>query len=196
MPMPISTWLCCLLSGSRFREAVSGIVSDLVGGQPKQMWIPANAVRAAGVQAATAALNGQGFFVYSFADNQDRNVQFNMQIPRDMDRSLPATLCFGWSSPAVTLNLVADVTYLITAAGEDTEAAPTTHTGNIYASAGVADGLVMSGLPVIPAGAIGADDACIHVSLERDGDNVLDTLADIMELHGVALRYTSNAFGV
>ena len=196
MPMSISALICCLLSGSRFRESVSGIVSELVGGEETQLWISANAIRAAGVQAATPALNGQGFIVYSFADGQDRNVQFNMQVPFDMDVSKPCRLCLGWSSPAVLQNLVVDVAYLITAEGEDTEAAPTVQAGNIYASGAIADGMVIGRLPDIPGGAIEDNDVCLHFTLERDGDNVLDTLGDVMELHGVALRYTATAYGV
>jgi hypothetical protein len=183
--------MCCLLNGGRFSDRVVEIIADYFGGRAAQMWIPANAVRGMGAQPATAAVNGQGFFVYSFADNQDRDVQFNIQVPPEMDRSLPCRLCIAWSSPAISQTLIADVTYLITAPGDDTEAVPTAQTGNAFTSAAIADGLVLSEFPDIAGGTVNDDDLCFHFSLERDGDNALDTLGDVMELHGVALRYTT-----
>ena len=185
------TIMCCFLRGEGFYNRVVEIISGYFGGQAEQVWIPANAVRAAGVRPAVSALNAQGFFVLSFADGQDRNAQFNIQVPPDMDRSLPCQFCMGWSSPATDKTLIADLTYLITAPGEDTEAAPTVQAGNAFTSAAVADGLVISLFPEIPGGTVGDDDVCFHVALERDGNNVLDTLGDVMELHGVALRYTT-----
>jgi len=188
--------MCCLLSGQRFYDRVAEIISDLVGGQVLTEWIPASAIRSSGANAATAGVNGIGMFVYSFADGLDRRVQFNMRVPRDMDLSKPCTFCIGWSSPTVAQNAIMDLAYLISAPGDDTEGLPTTDPGLVFASSAVADGLVISNFTEIPGGTIGPGDVCFHVILERDGNNVNDTLGDVLELHGVSLRYTSKQYGV
>lgn len=154
-------------------------------------WIPADAVQAAGAKPATIGLNGGGFIVASFADNQEQQIQFNMIVPADMDRSQPCYLCAGWSSPTVSQDCDWEMTYLITAEDEDTEAAGTP-SQSYQSSSATADGLVVSTLATIAAGTITPDDVCLHCVLERDGNDANDNLGDVAEVHGVSLRYTKN----
>jgi hypothetical protein len=161
----------------------------------KRLWIPANAVSAIGAIAATKTLNGNGYIVYSFADNVDRNVQADIILPDDLDRSADCVLCMGWSSPATSKVAVIDMTYLITAPDDLTDQAGTADTGNLLDSSSTADGLVLSEVVTIAGGTIAADEICLHLQIERDGNNGADTLGDILELHGIALKYVANRLG-
>ena len=160
----------------------------------KTVWISASAIRAAGVKAATVGLNGGGYLVASFADNQEQQIQYNLPIPEDMDRSADCTLRVGWSSPTTSQDCDWEITWLATAEDDDTEAAGTTDTG-FYESSGTADGLVVSSLETIAGGTLGASDVCLHIVLERDGNDAGDTLGAVAEVHGVCLRYVSNKHG-
>jgi len=158
-------------------------------------WTSANGIRAKGVSPATETLNGAGYSVISFADNKDNWVQYNLQVPPQMDRSADSYLCIGWSSPTISQTAIIDLHYLISAADDDTDQAGVANLGNALTSSATADGLVISLVVTIAGGTITADDVCIHVQMMRDGNNALDTLGDILELHGVALQYTANKLG-
>jgi len=155
-------------------------------------WIPVNAIRATGVKPATIKLNGNGFIVASFADNQEQNVQADLMIPEDADRTEPIVVCVGWSSPATNKVCDWELTHLITKVGESTDVAGIT-TQQYGNSSSVANGLVRT--PVWSYDA-GDDDICIHLILERDGNDPNDTLSDVAELHGIALEYISDKRGI
>lgn len=158
-------------------------------------WVPATAAKAAGAQPAAEDLNAGGWFVYSFPNNLRRQVQASIMIPAEMDRNEESVICFGWSTPANGQDLVVDFHYLITAVGDDTEAAGTSILGSVFTASAVADGLTQNQLVVLPGGTIPPNALCLHMVLERDGANVLDTLGDVMELHGVAVQYVVTGLG-
>lgn len=161
----------------------------------KRRWIPANGIQAAGARPATLALNGGGWIVWQFADNLEREIQYNVDVPPDMDLSQDAQLCVGWSSPTISQDCDWEIEYLITAIDDDTEAAPTATVQSYEESSGTADGLVISPIATIAGGTI-TDEICFHVVLLRDGNDPNDNLGDVAEVHGVALQYVSNKFGL
>lgn len=162
----------------------------------KRMWISANAIKAVGALAATETVNGNGYYILSFADNLVRRVQYTFSIPTDMDLSVDSWLGMGWSSPATSADTYINMYYFITAPGDSTDQAGTSDTGNILTSSGTADGLVVSPVVTISGGTIQSDEVCIHVILERDGTQGTDTLNDVLELQGVSLQYVSNKLGI
>lgn len=160
----------------------------------KRRWIPANGVQAAGAKPATIGLNGGGWIIWSFADNQEQEIQYNIDIPPDMDLSADSILCVGWSSPTISQDCDWELEYLLSAIGDDTEAAPTASVQSYEESSGTADGLVLSQMATIAGGTI-TDELCIHCVLMRDGNDANDTLGDVAEVHGVALVYVANKLG-
>lgn len=160
----------------------------------KYTWISISAARASGAQAATIGLNGNGWIVASFADNLVRQVQANIKIPEDIDFGYSMTLCLGWSSPTVSQFCDWEVIYLLTAAGESTEQAGTT-LQSLEQSSAVADGMIFSSSFTIAANLYNSNDMCIHLVVQRDGNDATDTLGDIAEVHGIALQYTANRLG-
>ena len=84
----------------------------------------------------------------------------------------------------------------MTAQNDSTDQAGTSSTGNQFTSSSTADGLIVSEVITLTGGTLSVDDICLHCVLERDGNNANDTLDDVMELHGIALKYTSNKLGV
>ena len=161
----------------------------------KYEWMSAGAIRAAGASAASETVNTNGYIVISFADNLDRWCQANIKIPTDMDLSAESSICLGWSSPTTSATLVYDAYYNVTALNESTDAAGTSSTGQTATSSATANGLVITPTITIAGGTLGSDDVCIHYKFMRDGDNGSDTLNDVMELQGMALKYTANKLG-
>lgn len=86
-----------------------------------------------------------------------------------------------------------EFSYLYTAEGENTAAAAQdTITANEAAPV-TTDGLVIT--PAAGMDLPGATDICIHGKLRRLSAGGTDTIAGTVELHGVALWYTSNKLG-
>jgi hypothetical protein len=161
-------------------------ILETPAGGTRYEWISVSAVRAAGVKPATVTVNGNGFVVASFADNQEQQIQANLKIPDMIDTSQPISICVGWSSPATGADCDWELTYLVTAMNEATDAAGAT-VQSYETSSAVADGLVVSELGSIT---VSSGDICIHVILERDGNDANDTLGAVAEVHGLALKYT------
>lgn len=159
----------------------------------KYSWMPANAVQAAGVKPATITINGSGFIVASFADGQEQQVQCNIQIPQDCDTTENVYVCIGWSSPTISQDCDWEVTWLVTKLNENTDQAGAP-IQSYEESSGTANGLVFS-LFTIAAANIDSDDLCLHLFIERDGNDANDNLGDVAELHGIALKYTANKLG-
>ena len=154
----------------------------------KYVWLSASATRAAGIKPATLTVNGNDWVVMSFADNQEQEVQANMMLPVDLDASQDIAICVGWSSPTISQDCDWEVTYLVTAVGEDTDQAGTT-LQSYEESSGTADGLVQSEFTIAAAN-VDATDVCIHLVVARDGNDGSDNLGAVAELHGIAMRYT------
>jgi hypothetical protein len=153
-----------------------------------------SAIQSSGTKPATIGVNGNGYIVASFSDNQDKEIQFNIQVPNDCDTSENVNLCLGWSSPVSNTALKAKwtVTYLVTAENESTEQAGAPVTLLVSPSS-TADGIVLTPLGDIT---LTGQSVCIHFKVERTGSDLTDTLGGIAEVHGVALRYTANKLGL
>ena len=156
-------------------------------GETAYAWISVSAVRAAGAKPATIGLNGNGWIVASFADGQEQQIQANLMIPSDCDTSEDINVCLGWSSPTISQDCDWEVTYIITKVDDDTDQAGTTLQSYEESSA-VSDGLTRSTF-VVAAANIDSDDICIHLIVERDGNDGSDNLGAVAELHGIALGY-------
>jgi len=161
----------------------------------KYQWYGANALAAGGANGATLGLNGNNWLVYSFADNADEYVQANIRIPTDMDLTAASYLSIAWSSPTTSATGIVDVTYLVNAENESTDQAGTSDTGNTITSSATGDGLVVSDIVTFAASSFGSTDVLIQLQIMRDGDNAADTLNDVLELHGLGLKYTANKLG-
>jgi len=156
----------------------------------KYAWMSVSAVRAAGLKAATITTNDHGWVVASFADGQEEQIQANIKIPDDMNTDKDSYICLGWSSPAESLNCDWEVIYLVSAVGEVTEQAGATMQ-DFVTSHGTADSLVITYTPFkILAANVAATDMCIHIVVQRDGNDPLDTLGAVAELHGIAHQYS------
>ena len=155
----------------------------------KYAWMSAGAARAAGVKPATLTVNDNDFIIFSFADGQEQEIQANVKIPDDMDTDEDCAFCIGWSSPTISQDCDWEVTYLVSAVGEDTDQAGTT-LQEYEESSSTADGLVVSDGFTIAAANVSATDICFHVVIARDGNDASDNLGDVAELHGIALKYT------
>ena len=194
-------------AGAHFRDEEGNIISLGSGGlistgtarTSNALWMDAQSIRAP--QSNPAELISHGILetpAFQFADaieaNQE-NVTFNMRIPNRMDRTVTPTLSIGWSADGVSPgNCRWQLEYLWTALGEDTgagaqETLPITGTAD-----DTVDGLVISTFTGIDLPS--ATDACIHCRITRLSADVLDTISDTVEVHGVCLNWTSNKLGL
>lgn len=154
------------------------------------LWIGASSVRGVGAKPATIGLNDNGFIRAIFADGQEQQVQANIKFPIAMDYDEDFDICLGWSSPAQSLDCDWEVTYLITALGESTDQAGTL-LQSYETSSATANGLTLSAFTVAAAH-INTGDVCVHIVAERDGNDGSDTLGNVAELTGMALRFISS----
>lgn len=151
-------------------------------------WLSASSIRAVGVKPADIKLNNNGFIVAEFSDNQEEYIQANMMIPYNANLSRNMSICVGWSSPTVNKTCDWEITYLITAPGNDTDIVG--ETNQSYSQSNLtADGLVMHTLFIFNSSNYTSDDICLHLQVMRDGNDAADTIGDIVEVHGMALGY-------
>ena len=117
-----------------------------------------------------------------------------MKVPVDMDRTVAPKICIGWSADGVSPgNCEWQVEYLWTSLNEDTAgAAQETLTATSTASA-TSNGLVVQEVNGIDVPS--ETDVCLHLKLTRLSAHENDTIADTVELSGLALSYTSNKLG-
>lgn len=194
-------------AGAHFRDEEGNIVSIGSGGMlstgtarvVNALWIDAQSIKAP--QTNPALLISHGTLetpAYQFADAIEANqesVTFNMRIPNRMDRSVAPTISVGWSADGINPgNCRWQLEYLYTAPGEDTGAAAQATVAITGTAAAVANGMVLSTFPALALP--DATDICIHCRVTRLSADVLDTIADTTELHGVCLSWTSNKLGL
>jgi len=158
----------------------------------RDIWIPAQGIRAPGVKGATFVDLGISG-VWEFSDGQEEQIICNIQLPHGFDAGEDLTFNLGWSSPAQSLNCDWEVAYLLTAIGDDTSAAADGTLQGYKTSAATANGLVMSPFTV-PAAGVGATDVCVHVKIMRDGNDASDTLGAAAHIHGVCLEVVVTNF--
>lgn len=161
----------------------------------KYLQLSPSAISGVGANAATLGLNGGNWLVWSFADAAEEQVQFNFMVPDDMELIEDAEILILWSSPTISQDCDWELSYLITAPDNDTEAVATDTNQDYVASSATGDGLVNTSMITIAGGTIVVGDLCIHVVLQRDGDDGSDNLGDVAELHGVLFKYLANKLG-
>ena len=151
-------------------------------------WMSISGARAAGVNPAEIKLNGNGFVVAEFTNNQEEYIQANLKVP-NMDFTKNCSICIGWSSPVVNKTCDWEITYIITEVNDNTDILGTTV--QIYAnSSNVTDGMVINNLVYFEVGNLTFDDVCVHIQIMRDGNDINDTINNIVEVHGIAFGYT------
>lgn len=143
---------------------------------------------------ATLGVNGNGFQVYSFADNTEKYVEFNLRIPNEMDYSADSYICIYWSTPADTKICEWDVVYNICGEGDTTDQAGTSDLNN-QVNSGDPDAMNMEYIVTISGGTISGDDYTIQIILKRDGNEAGDTLSAVAELHGADFAYYKSTMG-
>ena len=163
----------------------------------KYEWISASAVRSAGTKSASIGVNDNGYIIMEFKNGAENEIQFNIKVPDDCDRSEDVKICVGWSSPTAdpgddTKQAEWVLTHLETEVGESTDSAGTAETAVQASSSTTVNGMVLT---IVGTFSVSTDDLCTHCKLERDGNDANDTLGDVVELHGVAFQYIANSLG-
>jgi len=170
-----------------------------VGQTLNALWMDAQSIRAPATHPAELISHGTlETPAFQFADAIEANqesVTFNMRLPNRMDRSVAPDISIGWSADGANPgNCRWQLEYLWTAPGEDTGAGAQETLYVTGTAAAVADGLVIS--TFIGIDLPSAIDACLHCRITRFSADILDTIADTVELHGVCLGWTSNKLGL
>ena len=167
------------------RESINAGVTE-----QRSAWLSAGGIRAPGLKPATFISHGIGG-AWQFADaavaNQE-SVSALLKVPDDMIRTLPVEFCAGWSAAGISPgDCYWQIEYLWTSQDEDTAGAAQ-DTKTVAGTASVTpDGLVITTAPDFDLPS--STDICIHLRLTRLSANVLDTIADTVELSGIALTY-------
>jgi len=166
----------------------------------KSIWVNAGGIKSPGGKPPDEIAHGVletpawQFGDEAVAANQEY-ITFNMEFPEDMDRSVAPVFCVGWSANGISPgNCEWELAYLYTAEDEDTSAGAQDTDTEIDAASATSDGLVITSFDGMDVA--GANDICLHGKLRRLSAGVNDTIVDTVELHGIALKYTSNKLGV
>jgi len=163
------------------------------------LWVDAQAIRAPTTNPAELISHGTletpAFQFANAIEAAQENVTFNMRVPNRMDRSVTPNISIGWSADGSSPgNCRWQLEYLWTAPGEDTGAGAQETLYVTGIAAAIADGLVGSiftGMD-LPS----ATDICLHCRITRLSADVLDTIGDTVELHGICFSWTSDKLGL
>ena len=163
----------------------------------KDEWLAAGALNAPHANPASRVAHGlcsAWQFVNTAVEGNQEHVCALMKVPVDMDRAVAPKICIGWSADGISPGVCRwQVEYLWTSENEDTTgAAQETLTLDSTASA-TSNGLVVGQLTGVDLPS--ATDVCLHMKLTRLSAHANDTIADTVELSGLALSYTSDKLG-
>ena len=153
--------------------------------QKEGVWVGASGLQAPGIKPATMVIEGCGA-AFEFTDNQEENVHFNMRIPNDIYLGRNLTLDFGWSSPTVSANGNWVFSYDATSLNDDVTAGCDATLDELFTSSATANGFTMSRYQI---STVQPGDRCLHCTLERDGNDPLDTLNADAYLYGLCLSW-------
>jgi len=163
------------------------------------LWVDAQGIRAPTSNPAELISHGDlETPAFQFADALEaaqENVTFNMRLPNRMDRSVAPTISIGWSAAGVSPgNCRWQLEYLYTKPDDDTGAGPQATVPVTGTASATIDGMILATFPALalPEGT----DICIHCRITRLSADVLDTIADTVELHGVCFGWTSDKLGL
>jgi len=161
-------------------------------------WIDAQAIRAPASNPAELISHGVlETPAFQFADAIEalqESVTFNMRIPNRLDRAAAPNILVGWSADGISPgNCRWQLGYLYTKPGDDTGAAAQDTVAVTSTASATVDGMVIATFPAMDLPE--ATDICVHCRITRLSADVLDTIADTVELHGVCLSFTSDKLG-
>jgi len=148
-------------------------------------WIGASGIQAPGAKPATLEQHGCAIS-WEFSDNQEEEVQFTVRIPTRINLSFPITLDIGWSSPAINKVCNWNLSYSITAFGEDTYENCEYYQDVLAWSSSTIDGLTNYRFTFDE---VAEGDKCFHFTIERDGNDATDNLSDVANLLGICFSY-------
>ena len=151
---------------------------------PKGEWISASGIQAPGLKPASMEKLGCSG-VWEFTDGQEETISFSVRAPSKINLTYPTNIDIGWSSPAQTKLCNWNLSYSITALDEDTSIACEYYQDVLATSSATANGLTMYTFPITE---ISDGDRCLHLTIERDGNDATDTLSDDAHLHGICFR--------
>jgi len=149
------------------------------------VWLGASGIQAPGTKPATLVNVGCDG-AWEFADNQEQTISFNIRVPTNINLTQTVVLIIGWTSPSINLNCNWNVTYTITGLHEDVSVPCEYYRDFITNSSQIENGLVTTYFNITE---IKQSDKCIHMRIERDGNDATDTLSDVAHLHGICMRY-------
>ncbi|MCP4541694.1 MAG: hypothetical protein GY832_31565 [Chloroflexi bacterium] len=173
----------------------------------KSVWVDAGGIKAPGSKPATAIAHGTletpaWQFGNEGVEANENTVSCNLKVPEDMDITAVPQLCIGWSTTTVdpgndSEQVEWQLEYFYIAANESTAAAAEETLYTTGTASATAEGMVITAFSGINLP--GASDICMHCRIKRlssaSAGSQEDTVADDVELHGIAFTYTVNKLG-
>jgi hypothetical protein len=160
-------------------------------------WVDAGGIKAPGAKPALAIAHGVlETPAWQFEDAvtlNEESISFLIRIPERMDRSEEPYLIVGWSSTATSANCTWQLEYLWTALNQDTTAGAEETLTILSLSSATAEG--MNSATFTGINTPSDTDFCLHCRLTRKSGSATDTIADVVELHGICFRWVSNKLG-
>ena len=204
MPYPLYMGVRYFGDGTNYTSFAANGLVGLVGTARvvNSEWISAGSIKGAGLKPATEAAHGiLEVPVWVFADESAANQQsvgFKVRHQRRMDDTVAPTLSLRLSTTTVdpgdnSKKYYFSLAYLWRKVNEDTTAAAqeTLYVNPVMST--TAEGLVEATFTGIDLP--DADDKLLYCKVTRVSDNVLDTIADTVELHGITWSWTTCRFG-
>lgn len=160
-------------------------------------WISAEGIKAPGDNPASWVKHGLAG-AWSFADqgveaNQEQ-VSGIIKVPENMDRTVAPSLCVGWSADGISPGVCEwELEYVYTSENEDTTVGAQETLSANEAASSTSNGMVITYFTGVDLPS--ATDICIHIRFTRLSAGGTDTIADTVELHGMAMTYTVDKLG-
>ncbi len=161
----------------------------------KSVWLSATGINAPHANPASLVAHGLASawqFANAIEVNQE-HISALMKVPKDMDRSVAPDVCIGWSADGISPgDCEWQIEYLWTALDEDTTAAAQETLSVTGTASATSNGLVITATDI---DAPSATDVCLHMKITRLSADGNDTIADDVEISGLAMVYTMDKLG-
>lgn len=154
----------------------------------RYLWISARSLMSYTGSAPTW-VNTSASGAWEFADAAQQSVDWNQQLPNDMNLSVAPNIVLAWSSPATSKVCKWQVDLLYRQSGESTAAVSESSVAFPEpTSSSTANGLVITSFAMtVP----NASDLILFLLISRMGAHANDTLSNTAHLHGMYFSYTS-----
>lgn len=153
------------------------------------VWIPANALKAPLVKAATWVSHGIGG-AWEFSNGTDDTLVGNILIPVDFNRDISSLFGIGWSADGVSPgNCEWQLAYNILAPGQDATAPAQATITQVAAASVTSNGMIVT-LFSNEMSKPSESDVCFQLNVKRLAAGALDTIADTVELMGMCIHYS------